>query len=73
MTYGVCIRLQCFKVIVQAISVAVQDATAEIIGRLKRIVDVWRQRQIFDRDALQSLDTILDEGKGPFSYKEPLF
>ncbi len=45
--------------IADAASVAYKGASADIQGKLRRVVDVWRERNIFDREVLQDMDNRL--------------
>lgn len=45
--------------VADATSVAYKGAPADVQGKLRRVVDVWRERNIFDREVLQDLDARL--------------
>ena len=45
--------------IADASSVAYKGAPADVQGKLRRVVDVWRERSIFEKDVLQDLDNRL--------------
>lgn len=42
-----------------AASVAYKGAPADVQQKLRRVVDVWRERNIFEKDVLQDLDAKL--------------
>ncbi|OLN97489.1 UPF0400 protein [Colletotrichum chlorophyti] len=48
-------------VIAEATALAYKGAPAEIQGKLKRVVDVWKDRFIFDASIQQAIDSRLDE------------
>lgn len=45
--------------IADATSVAYKGAPADVQGKLRRVVDVWKDRNIFDKDVMQDLDAKL--------------
>jgi len=45
--------------IADATAVAYKGAPADVQGKLRRVVEVWRERSIFDKDVLQDLDNKL--------------
>lgn len=45
--------------IADAAAVTYKGAPADVQGKLRRVVDVWRERNIFDREVLQDLETRL--------------
>ncbi|KAK4152939.1 RNA polymerase II-binding domain-containing protein [Chaetomidium leptoderma] len=47
--------------IADATSVAYKGAPADVQGKLRRVVDVWGERNIFDKEVLQDLDNRLSE------------
>ncbi|KAL2195035.1 RNA polymerase II-binding domain-containing protein [Corynascus similis CBS 632.67] len=47
--------------IADATAVAYKGAPADVQGKLRRVVEVWRERSIFDKDVLQDLDNKLAE------------
>ncbi|KAL2025124.1 hypothetical protein VTK56DRAFT_126 [Thermocarpiscus australiensis] len=47
--------------IADATAVAYKGASADIQAKLRRVVDVWKERSIFDREILQDLDAKLAE------------
>jgi hypothetical protein len=50
--------------IADASSVAYKGAPADVQGKLRRVVDVWRERSIFDKEVLQDLENRL-AGESP--------
>ncbi|KAJ4302130.1 hypothetical protein N0V88_002266 [Collariella sp. IMI 366227] len=47
--------------IADATSVAYKGAPVDVQGKLRRVIDVWRERGIFDKDVMQDLDGKLAE------------
>ncbi|KAK4241103.1 RNA polymerase II-binding domain-containing protein [Achaetomium macrosporum] len=47
--------------IADATAVAYKGAPIDVQGKLRRVVDVWRDRSIFDKEVLQDLDAKLAE------------
>ncbi|KAL2191754.1 DUF618-domain-containing protein [Thermothelomyces heterothallicus CBS 203.75] len=47
--------------IADATAVAYKGAPADVQGKLRRVVEVWKERSIFDRDILQDLENKLAE------------
>jgi len=45
--------------VADAASVAYKGAPADVQGKLRRVVDVWRERNIFDKEVLQDLENRL--------------
>ncbi len=45
--------------IADAASVAYKGAPSDVQLKLRRVVDVWRERNIFDKDVLNDLDSRL--------------
>lgn len=45
--------------IADATAVAYKGAPADVQGKLRRVVEVWKERSIFDRDILQDLENKL--------------
>jgi regulator of Ty1 transposition protein 103 len=45
--------------IADAASVAYKGAPADVQAKLRRVVDVWRERNIFDKEVLQDLENRL--------------
>lgn len=45
--------------IADAASVAYKGAPVDVQGKLRRVVDVWRERSIFNKEVLQDLDNRL--------------
>jgi regulator of Ty1 transposition protein 103 len=45
--------------IADATSVAYKGAPVDVQGKLRRVVDVWKERSIFDKEVLQDLDARL--------------
>ncbi|KAK0720359.1 RNA polymerase II-binding domain-containing protein [Lasiosphaeris hirsuta] len=54
--------LQAFSpFIADATAVAYKGATADVQSKLRRVVDVWRERNIFERDIQDAMEGRLDE------------
>ncbi|KAK3359386.1 RNA polymerase II-binding domain-containing protein [Lasiosphaeria hispida] len=54
--------LQAFSpFIADATAVAYKGATADVQSKLRRVVDVWRERNIFERDTQDAMEGRLDE------------
>ncbi|KAL2135355.1 hypothetical protein VTI74DRAFT_8881 [Chaetomium olivicolor] len=47
--------------IADATAVAYKGAPVDVQGKLRRVVDVWKERNIFDKDVMQDLDVKLAE------------
>lgn len=47
-------------IIAEATAVAYRGATSEVQSKLRRVVEVWRQRQIFDQSVLEAIEAQLD-------------
>lgn len=45
--------------IADATAVAYKGATAEVQAKLRRVVDVWKERNIFDREIISDLEAKL--------------
>jgi regulator of Ty1 transposition protein 103 len=57
-------------VMAEGISVAYKGAPSEIQGKIKRVVDVWRDRKVFE-DAIQdAVDSRIAgvSGSGPYAF-----
>ncbi|OLL22843.1 UPF0400 protein [Neolecta irregularis DAH-3] len=55
------------EVIVTAMETVFRQGSNDLQGKVKRVVDVWRQRQVFPADTLQRIDetiALMDKGKG---------
>lgn len=47
-------------VIAEATATAYKGATSEVQGKLKRVVEVWRQRQIFELPIQEAIESRID-------------
>jgi regulator of Ty1 transposition protein 103 len=53
--------LQAFSpFIADATSLAYKGASSEIQAKLRRVVDVWKERNIFERDIQEAMEARLD-------------
>ncbi len=41
-------------------AIAYKGATEEVKSKLRRVVEVWRQRQIFENTILEAIETRID-------------
>ena len=55
-------------VIAEATATAYKGATNDVQQKLKRVVEVWRQRQIFEIPIQDAIEARID-GKSPCGYK----
>ncbi|KAH0538288.1 hypothetical protein FGG08_005108 [Glutinoglossum americanum] len=61
-------------IIAEATAVAYKGATNEIQQKLRRVVEVWRQRQIFEVPIQEAIETRIDDlDKSRSSNRKPLF
>ncbi|KAK4697715.1 hypothetical protein P7C71_g411, partial [Lecanoromycetidae sp. Uapishka_2] len=60
-------------IIAEATAVAYKGATEDVKSKLRRVVEVWRQRQIFDNTILVAIEARIDDiDKSRASNKKPL-
>ncbi|KAI9887142.1 MAG: hypothetical protein M1823_001049 [Watsoniomyces obsoletus] len=59
-------------IITEATAIAYRGATNEVQQKLKRVVEVWRQRQIFETPIQDAIEARVDEVNRSRSSKKPL-
>jgi serine protease inhibitor len=59
-------------VIAEATATAYKGATSEVQQKLRRVVEVWRQRQIFDGTIQAAIESRIDGTSLPSFPKHPL-